>query len=87
MTIDAKEKRALRARAHHLRPVVSVGAAGVTAAVLAEVGLALDHHELIKVRLASTERGERTEETRRICDELGADHVQSIGRIAVSTLR
>ena len=44
-------KKFLRARAHSLKPVVITGQHGVTPAVLNEINLALDHHELIKVRV------------------------------------
>lgn len=48
--MEAKDRSRLKARAHHLKPVVTIGAAGLSEAVLMELGLALDHHELIKVK-------------------------------------
>ena len=50
------ERRALRARAHHLHAVVTVGQHGLTAAVLREIDVNLRAHELIKVRVFSDER-------------------------------
>ena len=83
MTLVGKDRRRLRSRAHPLDPVVIVGASGLTPSVLAEVDRALDDHELIKVRLASGDRAQRLDYIARICDELGAEQVQNIGRIAV----
>lgn len=45
------QRRALRGLANPLKPVVQVGDAGVSAAVLRAVDEALLTHELIKVRL------------------------------------
>jgi RNA-binding protein len=73
-------KKALRARAHALKPVVMTGQAGLSEAVLAEIDLALEHHELIKVRLRA-EREERAAMAEEICARLGAEHVQSLGQI------
>ena len=47
--LTAEGKRSLRAQAHHLKPVVLIGQHGVTDAVIAEIGIALDAHELIKI--------------------------------------
>jgi RNA-binding protein len=49
------QRRFLRSRAHGLRPLVQVGAAGPTDAVLAAVDEALEAHELVKVRLLEPE--------------------------------
>lgn len=74
-------KKFLRAKAHSLKPVVITGQAGITPAVLNEIGLALDHHELIKVRVNAVDREERREMTAQICGELDAELIQSLGHI------
>lgn len=81
--LTAEGKRSLRAQAHHLKPVVLIGQHGVTDAVLAEIGIALDAHELIKIRFRGAERDAREVEVTRICESLGADFVSSIGGTAV----
>jgi RNA-binding protein len=53
--LSGKQKRSLRAMAHSLKPVVQVGNAGLSDAVLNEIDLALSHHELIKVRMHGPE--------------------------------
>jgi RNA-binding protein len=77
------QRRALKQRAHHLKPVVLLGAAGLTEAVLAEIELALDHHELIKVRVNGGDRDMRDAQVATIVEETGATLVQRIGNIAV----
>ena len=77
------DRRALRARAHALDPVVLLGNEGLTAAVLREIGRGLDAHELIKVRMAGEDRDARSDTLRRVCEELGATAVQHIGKILV----
>jgi RNA-binding protein len=77
------QRRALKQRAHHLKPVVLLGAAGLTEAVLAEIELALDHHELIKVRVNGGDRDVRDAQIMTIVEETGAALVQRIGNIAV----
>lgn len=60
-----------------------VGDAGVTAAVFSEINQALDHHELIKIKLRVGEKSDRRAALENICTETGAEAVQEIGQIAV----
>jgi RNA-binding protein len=83
LTISAAERRALRAKAHHLHPVVSVGQHGLTPAVLHEIDVNLMAHELIKVKVFSDARDERDTLLERICMELDAAPVQHIGKLFV----
>jgi len=59
-----------------------IGQSGLTAAVLAEIELALNSHELIKVRIRA-EREDRKLISEKICADTGAELIQSIGQIAV----
>lgn len=81
--LTPSERRALRARAHHLQPVVIVGNAGLTPEVIREIETNLKSHELIKVRLMAADRQERTRLAAEICDRTGAHPVQHIGKIIV----
>jgi RNA-binding protein len=81
--ISSQQRRWLKQQAHHLKPVVLLGQAGLTDAVLAEVELALDHHELIKVRVNGGDRDERDAEVSAIAARTGAQLVQRIGNIAI----
>jgi RNA-binding protein len=81
IVLTAKERARLKARAHALEPVVQVGQAGASDAVIAEVERALTSHGLIKVRLAG-DREDRRALADAICERTGAAIVQAVGRIA-----
>ena len=74
-------KKQLRAQAHALKPVIITGQAGISPAVLFEINAALDHHELIKVRVNAEDRGQRRDMGAMICTETGAELIQSIGHV------
>lgn len=80
--MNSADKKKLRAEAHTLKPVVMIGQSGLTATVLAEIELALDAHELIKVKIRA-ERDERKMIIEKICSDTGAELIQTIGQIAV----
>ena len=82
-SLTPAERRALRARAHGLRPVVMIGSAGLTAPVLKEIGLALKSHELIKIRILGDDRAAREQALEQVCTELDAFPVQLLGKVLV----
>ena len=71
----------LRAKAHHLHPVVSIGANGLTPAVLHGIDINLTAHELVKVRVFDDDRDARGQLLERICADLDAAPVQHLGKI------
>lgn len=77
---ERKDKRGL---AHHLDPVVMIGADGLTPAVQREVDAALKAHGLIKVRMFSDDRSEREAALQALADALDAAPVQHIGKLLV----
>jgi putative YhbY family RNA-binding protein len=77
------ERSALKARAHHLQPVVMVGEAGLTPAVLKEIDVNLKSHELIKIRVLGDGRQHRKDLINEICRALGAGAVQQIGKMLI----
>jgi RNA-binding protein len=79
--LNSDLKKQLRAKAHTLKPVIITGQAGISEAVLAEINLALDHHELIKVRVNAEDREQRKVMSGQICEQTGAELIQSIGHI------
>ena len=81
--LSPRERSALKGRAHALEPVVQVGQAGITDAVVAETDRALTAHELIKVRVGGTDREERTTLIDALATRAGAAVVQSVGKIVV----
>lgn len=80
--LNEDQKRYLRGLAHHLKPVVLMGARGLTSAVMAEIRQALNDHELIKVKLNPGDRDQRSRDVALIRDETGAALVQRVGNIA-----
>lgn len=81
--INPVEIRALRAQAHHLKPVVSISQNGLSDSVMKEIDRSLKAHELIKVKLYGIERSDREEALVTICQELGCANIQHIGNILV----
>lgn len=73
----------LKARAHHLNPVVMIGQKGLTEAVIQETNHALTAHELIKVRVFGDEREERLAICEALCAAVNAQPVQHIGKLLV----
>jgi len=81
--ITPTQRRALRAAAHHLNPVVSISQKGLTPSVLAEIDRCLTAHELIKLRLYGIEREDRAALFAEICTALTCAEVQHIGNLLV----
>ena len=82
-TLDPATRRALRARAHHLDPVVAIGQHGLTAAVVHEIDVALLAHELIKVRVFSDDRAARAALLDDVVRAVDAAPVQQVGKLFV----
>lgn len=81
MALSANQRRYLRQLAHPLKPVVTVGAKGVTDAVCRELDLTLKQHELLKIRL-SGDRQQRATDLDKMLAASGAERVQTIGHVA-----
>ena len=77
MNLSTKQKQHLKGLAHPLKPV------GLTEGVLAEIEQALEHHELIKVKIATEDRETKTLIVEAIVRETGACNVQVIGKTLV----
>ncbi|MFU2113223.1 ribosome assembly RNA-binding protein YhbY [Glaesserella parasuis] len=83
VNLTTKQKQFLKGLAHHLSPVVMLGGNGLTEGVLAEIENALDHHELIKVKIAGADREMKQLIIDAIVRETKAVEVQTIGHILV----
>ena len=77
------QRKAHRADAHHLDPIVMVGGDGLTPAVKKEADAALKAHGLIKIRVFSDDRLARDAMLAELADELGAAPIQHIGKLLV----
>ena len=83
LNLTPAQRRFLKAQAHGLNPVVMIGDAGLSEAVLKEAEATLARHELIKIKVHSDDRASREALLAELCSQLGAAPVQHIGKILV----
>ncbi|NRA84786.1 MAG: ribosome assembly RNA-binding protein YhbY [Gammaproteobacteria bacterium] len=83
MKLSNKQKQHLKGLAHSLKPVVQLGSNGLTEGVIAEIDNALDHHELIKVKVATSDREMKKLIIEAIVRETQSIQVQTIGHVLV----
>ncbi|MCP3670884.1 MAG: ribosome assembly RNA-binding protein YhbY [Gammaproteobacteria bacterium] len=82
MSITEQQRRKLKKLVHHLKPVVIIGQKGLSEGVLNEIDIAMDSHELIKIKLSSGDRDDRQAMIDSICEQTDAEFIHSIGHIA-----
>ena len=80
MSLSKKQIKFLRAKCHDLKAVIMLGQKGLTEEVLTEIEIALNHHELVKIKLAVDDRDARKQMIADICDRSQSEEVQSIGK-------
>ena len=83
ITLTSQQRTQLKARAHHLKPIVRVGQAGLSDAFIAEVDRALADHELIKIQIGIDDRDARNAAAAEICGRTDAASVQRVGKVLV----
>ena len=83
MKLSNKQKQHLKGLAHSLKPVVQLGSNGLTEGVIAEIENALAHHELIKIKVATSDREMKKLIIEAIVRETDSFNVQTIGHILV----
>ena len=81
MELSSSQRRYLRRLTHDINPVVRVGEKGLNDNVMVEIGQALDHHELIKIKLKA-DRETRKVLAQAIKDQFKAIEVHSIGQVS-----
>lgn len=77
------QNRFLRGQAHDLKAMLQVGGKGITDALAAEVDNALEHHELIKIKMAGEDRDQRDAMIVDLTHRTSAALIQRIGHTAV----
>ncbi len=77
------QNRFLRGQAHDLKAMLQVGGKGITEALAAEVDSALEHHELIKIKVAGEDRDQRDAMIADLTHRTSAALIQRIGHTAV----
>jgi putative YhbY family RNA-binding protein len=83
ISLTPTERKAYRAQAHHLAPMVMIGGEGLTPAVRREADAALSAHGLIKIRVLTGERDVREAMLQQLAQDLDAAPVQHIGKLLV----
>ena len=58
-----------------------VGKNGITENVIKEITCALDHHELIKIKILQVEKKERKINIKKICMDTNAELISNIGNV------
>lgn len=82
-TLSKQQIKLLKSHTHALKPVVRLGQHGLTDAVLKELEIALDHHELVKVKVAAEDREARDSLFTVLSSKTKSQMVQQIGGIVV----
>jgi len=82
-SLSSAQRQHLKSLAHARQPVIMIGNQGLSAAVLKEIELALNAHELIKIKAGSNELETRRAWMAEICAATGASPVQQIGKMLV----
>lgn len=83
MKLTERQLKHLRRMGHALKPVVTVGGGGASPAVVAELDQALEHHELVKVRVRAGDRERRDAALETLLEGCRGVLVQRIGHTAL----
>ena len=83
MDISEQQKKFLRGLGHQLKPVITVGDAGLSESLVKEFSSTIDHHELIKVRIRAGDRKIRDQIINDLCNRESASLVARIGNVAL----
>ncbi|WP_185235447.1 YhbY family RNA-binding protein [Teredinibacter franksiae] len=83
MSLSTNKIKQYRTIGHGLNPVVTVAGKGLTENVIAELNRALDDHELIKIKVAVTDRDARKALISELCNNCRAQLIQEIGKVAL----
>jgi RNA-binding protein len=83
MPLSERQCKYLRRLGHALKPVVLIGTRGLSGSVLTEVDTALEHHELIKVRVRAVARAEREAMLTKVLEHSKAELIQRVGYVAL----
>ncbi|MBX2808416.1 MAG: YhbY family RNA-binding protein [Cellvibrionaceae bacterium] len=83
MSLTPAQKKRYRSIGHTLKPIVTIADKGLSENLQAELERALSDHELIKVKLAISDRTLRNQTTQELCTQTNALLVQAIGKTAL----
>lgn len=80
IALSPRQRLFLRGLGHHLQPIVQIGKDGITDGVVQAIEIALDQHELLKLRLSENAPGEKLELAATLAERSCAALVQVMGR-------
>ncbi|MCW8934334.1 MAG: ribosome assembly RNA-binding protein YhbY [Gammaproteobacteria bacterium] len=80
MALSKHQIKHLVSLTHNLKPVIMVGQNGVTENILKELDIALDFHELVKIKIAGEDRESRAEMIKQLSSAESVEIVQKIGK-------
>jgi RNA-binding protein len=80
MKLSKSQTKFLLSLTHNLKPVVTIGQNGITENVMNEIDIALNFHELVKIKLSAGDRDDRQKMVQLLCEKTKADKIQSIGK-------
>lgn len=83
MKLSNQQNKFLRARAHSLNVVLTIGAKGLSSTLKEEAEITLAKHELIKVKLPAIDKKDKRAMLNILANESGAEVVQLIGRVGI----
>ncbi len=81
MPLTSEQIRYLRGLTHPLQPVVTVADKGLNENVMIEIESALQHHELVKIKLRA-DRDTRTAWINKISQQCSAEKIHAMGQVA-----
>jgi RNA-binding protein len=80
MPLAKHQIKHLKSLTHNLKPVIMVGQNGITENLLTELEIAVNHHELVKIKIAGEDRDKRAEMIIQLTEAVSAEIVQRIGK-------
>jgi len=80
MSLSKPQIKSLVTLAHNLKPVIMVGQNGVTENILKELEIALDFHELVKIKISGADKAGCGEMIQQLIEASSAEVVQKIGK-------
>ncbi|HED19896.1 MAG TPA: YhbY family RNA-binding protein [Gammaproteobacteria bacterium] len=83
MPLTEQQKKRLRGLGHKMKPVVTIGAGGISDTLLEELTRSLEHHELMKLKVNLGDRSERDDAIQAVCEHSGAQLIQRVGNIGL----
>lgn len=79
---NSKQRKQLKALAHHLKPMVQIGHKGMTNELIAEIIRNLDDHELIKIKMKTEDKELKNAWIAEISQRTDATFINLMGHIA-----